>query len=293
MEKRKLGRIEHESSVITLGAAGFGRDGLPQVEVDNAVQLALDYGVNHLDIAPSYGQAMERMAPWIPRLNGHWFIGAKTAARSRLTAWDSIRSCQKRLGVDTFDLFQLHGVTSHKELDEVTATGGALEALVEMRDQGLTQYIGITGHGPHAPRIQLEALARFDFDAIMFPLTPALFLNDQYRRDAQELIETARKRNVGIQAIKMLARGGWGDSARDLSPWYDPHRNQNEIDHALWWVLSQPVHTAPSTGETKLLPLILDSSARLQPLDTAAQAKVVTSQHPPRPEPRLGIPAVS
>jgi diketogulonate reductase-like aldo/keto reductase len=221
---------------------------------------------------------MERMTPWIPRLNGYWFIGAKTAARSRLTAWGSIRSCQKRLGVDTFDLFQLHGVTSHEELDEVTATGGALEALVEMREQGLTRYIDITGHGPNAPRIQLEALARFDFDAIMFPLTPALFLHDQYRRDAQGLIETARERNVGIQAIKMLARGGWGDSERDL---------------ALWWVLSQPVHTAPSTRETKLLPLILESAARFRPLDAVAQTKVVASQRPPRPEPLLGILAVS
>ena len=293
MEKRKLGRVAHASSVVTLGAAGLGREDLSQADVDAAVQLAVDHGVNHLDIAPSYGRAMDRMATWMPRLHAEWFIGAKTTARARDDAWESIRSCQQRLGIETFDLFQLHAVTSFEELDAVTAAGGALEALVQMRDQGLTRYIGITGHGPDVPRVQQEALNRFDFDTIMFPLTPALFLNAEYRRDAQVLLRVANERDVGIQVIKMLARGGWGDAERDLSPWYDPHREQPEIDRALWWVLSQPVHTAPSTGETSLLPLIFDAADRFSELDGDAQEAVVAAQCPRWPEPRLGIPTTA
>ena len=158
---------------------------------------------------------MEHMAPWMPRLREEaWFIGAKTGQRSRQDAWDNIRSCQQRLGMETFDLFQLHAVVNLDDLDQVTQPGGALEALIQMRDQGLTRYIGITGHGPLAPSVQLEALNRFDFDTLMFPLTAALYLNADYRRDAQALLAAARQRNVGVQVIKMLARGGWGEGPK-------------------------------------------------------------------------------
>ena len=194
MQRRQLGRIDHHSSVVTLGAAGLGREDLPQAEVDQAVELALAAGVNHLDIAPTYGNAMEHMAPWMPRLREEaWFIGAKTGQRSRQDAWDNIRSCQQRLGIETFDLFQLHAVVDLDDLDQVTQPGGALEALIEMREQGLTRYIGITGHGPLTPSVQLEALNRFDFDTVMFPLTAALYLNADYRRDAQALLAAARR----------------------------------------------------------------------------------------------------
>ena len=294
MERRKFGRVNHHSSVVTLGAAGLGRENLPQAEVDQAVELALAAGVNHLDIAPSYGQAMEHMAPWMPRLREEaWFIGAKTGERTRQAAWESIRSCQQRLGVETFNLFQLHAVVDLDDLDQVTQPGGALEALIEMRDQGLTRYIGITGHGPLAPSVQLEALNRFDFDTLMFPLTAALYLNPDYRRDAQALLAAARERNVGVQVIKMLARGGWGDGPRELGCWYDPHREQPQIDQALWWVLSQPVHNAPSTGETTLLPRIFSAANRFRALSPAEQAAAIAAQRPPRPEPRLGIPAAA
>lgn len=294
MQRRKLGRLHHHSSIVTLGAAGLGRADLPQSVVDTAVEQALAAGVNHLDIAPTYGNAMEHMAPWMPRLRDEgWFIGAKTRGRTRREAWDNIRSCQQRLGVQTFDLFQLHSVVDFDDLDQVTQPGGAIEALLQMRDQGLTRYIGITGHGPLAPAVQLEALNRFDFDTVMFPLAAAIYLNPDYRRDAQALLNACQQRNVGVQTIKMLARGGWGDGPQELSCWYDPHREQPQIDQALWWVLSQPVHTAPSTGETTLLPRIFSAAKRFRPLSPAQQSAAIAAQHPPRPEPRLAIPAAA
>ena len=287
MEKRKLGRTGHLSSVVTFGTAGIGR--VSQADADTAVERILAHGVNHIDIAPSYGEAMERLAPWMPKIRAEMFLGAKTRERTRAAAQDNIASCMNRLGVEEFDLFQLHSVGAMADLDAVTRTGGALEALVDLRERGLTKWIGITGHGPEVPRVQLEALNRFDFDTIMFPLNATLYRNPEYRESAEELLAAAAQKNVGIQTIKMLARGGWGGREREHSTWYDPHRQQQNIDEALWWLLSQPIHTAPSVGDVALLPRALDAADRFAPLSPAEQERIVRAQHPPLPEPGLGI----
>ena len=287
MEKRRLGRTGHESTVVTFGTAGIGR--VSQEVADRAVEQILEHGVNHIDIAPTYGEAMERMSPWMPKLRDSMFLGAKTRERTRELAWANIESCMSRLGVESFDLFQLHSVGTMEDLDKVTGSGGALEALVELRERGLTRWLGITGHGPDAPRVHLEALRRFDFDTVMFPLNATLYRNAEYRAYAEELLSVANQRDVGVHTIKMLARGGWGDRERKHSTWYDPHREQSEIDSALWWLLSQPMHTAPSVGDVELLPRALDAAQRFSPLSSDDQEAVVVGQRPPLPEPGLGI----
>ena len=287
MEKRRLGRTEHHSTVVTIGTAGLGR--VTQEVADRGVELMLKHGVNHVDIAPTYGEAMERMAPWMSRIRDSVFLGSKTRARTKPEAWENIRSIMTRLGVESFDLFQLHSVGIMDDLNAVTGPGGALEALVEMKEQGLTRFIGITGHGPDVPKVHLEALRRFDFDTIMFPVSAAIYRNAAYRDSAQELLATAKERDVGIQTIKMLARGGWGDRDRETTTWYDPHREQPEIDSALWWVLSQPMHTAPSAGDVTLWPKVLDAAERYSPMSADQQEEVIRSQQPPLPEPGLGI----
>ena len=287
MEKRRLGRTEHHSTVVTIGTAGLSK--VTQEVADSSVELMLEHGVNHVDIAPTYGEAMERMAPWINKIRGDVFLGSKTRARTKSQAWDNIHSIMDRLGVESFDLFQLHSVGLMDDLDTVTGPGGALEALVELKEQGLTRFIGITGHGPDVPKIHLEALRRFDFDTIMFPVSASIFKNPDYKESALELLATANERDLGVQTIKMLARGGWGERERDTSTWYDPHREQPEIDKALWWVLSQPMHTAPSAGEVTLWPKVLDAAERFNPLTATQQEEVIASQQPPLPEPGLGI----
>ena len=287
MEKRVLGRTGHESTVVTFGAAGLGR--VTQEAADTAIEQFIEAGVNHIDIAPSYGEAMERMAPWMRKIRDDMFLGSKTRFRTKSEAWDDIQDIFQRLKIDSFDLFQLHSVISMEDLDQVTAKGGALEALVELRERGLTTWLGITGHGPDAPRVHLEALNRFDFDTVMFPINPALWSNPQYREDATNLIETANERNVGVQTIKMIARGGWGERERETSTWYDPHREQEDIDRSLWWVLSQDIDTAPSAGDVHLLPKVLDAAERFGAMNADQQSAAVKAQVPPLPEPRLGI----
>ena len=277
--------------MVCFGTAGIGR--VTQDTADEAVELVLAHGVNHIDIAPTYGEAMERMKSWMPRIRDRMFLGAKTGKRSKDEAWDEINDCMRRLGVDSFDLFQLHSVANMEELDKATGKGGALEALVEMRDRGLTKFIGITGHGPEAPRVQIEALDRFDFDTVMFPVSAAIYGNAAYRRDAERLLALANQRNVGVHTIKMIARGGWGDRERECTTWYDPHRDREDIDAALWWVLSQLMHTAPSAGDVRLLPKVLSAAERFKLLDKDEQAEVIAGQRPPLPEPALGIPSAA
>ena len=287
MEKRMLGRTGHNSTVVAFGTAAIGR--VSQEVADVAVQRILDHGVNHIDIAPTYGEAMERLAPWMPEIRDRVFLGAKTRERTKEQAWENIRSCMSRLGVESFDLFQLHSVGDMAALDQVTGRDGALEALVEMREQGLTRWIGITGHGPEVPRVQLEALERFDFDTIMFPVSASMFRSDEYRRSALELLGKANSTGVGIHTIKMIARGGWGGRERECTTWYDPHREQPDIDRALWWVLSNAMHTAPSAGDVTLLPSVLDAAERFTRLNEEEMAQVVSNQRPPLPEPALAI----
>ena len=287
MEKRRLGRTGHESTVVTFGTAGLGR--VTQEVADKAIQEVLDAGVNHIDIAPTYGQAMERMAPWMPKIRDQVFLGSKTRERTKQAARDDIKSIKERLNVESFDLFQLHSVINMEELDKVMATGGALEALVELREQGQARWLGITGHGPAIPRVILEALERFDFDTIMFPVSAVMFKDPTYREDAEALLAKAASRDLGIQTVKRIARSGWGDRDRDATTWYDPHREQGDIDRALWWVLSQPMHTAPSAGDVTLLSKVLDAAERFRPLDKEDQERVIHEQRPQMSEPQLAI----
>ena len=292
MQKRTLGRTGHDSTVVSFGTYAVGY--VDQDAADQAIQLVLDAGVNHFDIAPTYGHAMERVAPWMPELRKREiFVGAKTAVRDRDGAWRDVESIMQRMNVQDFDLFQLHSVGNMEQLELATARGGSLETLVEMREQGLTKWIGITGHGPEVPATILEALERFDFDTVMFPLNPAAARDAAYREVTDRLLAEANAKNIGVQTIKMIARGGWGDGEKQMNTWYDPHREQSDIDASLWWVLSHGVHTAPSCGEINLLPKVLDAAERFTLLSVDEQRSVEASQRPPLPLPDLAIPAAA
>ena len=168
METRRFGRTGHMSTVAIFGAAAFMQ--ISQDDADKVMELVIEAGINHIDVAPSYGQAEVRIGPWMPRERERFFLGCKTMERTQEGAWNEMQASLKRLQTESFDLYQFHAVTTMEELDAITRKGGALEAFVEARRQGLTKYIGITGHGVDAPKINLEAIRRFDFDTVLFPL---------------------------------------------------------------------------------------------------------------------------
>ena len=156
MKKRRFGRTDHMSTVAVFGAVALGR--IEQALADQVIQQMINAGVNHIDIAPSYGEAELCLGPWMPRIRENFFLGCKTMERTKAGLTRECHESLERLRVDQFDLYQLHAITTMAELDQCTGKGGALEGAIEMRAQGLTRFIGITGHGMHTPQIFIEAL---------------------------------------------------------------------------------------------------------------------------------------
>lgn len=282
MEQRRLGRTGHQSSVVTFGTAGIGK--VDQATADLAIQRVLDHGVNHFDVAPRYGEAEVRLKPWMSGIRGRIFLGCKTGQRTRDAATAELHRSLERLGTDRLDLYQLHAVGKLHELDECTANGGALETLIQARETGITRWLGITGHTHDAPRTHLEALRRFDFDTVMFPLNFVLWSNPQYRRDAEALLDYCRIKDVGVHIIKTVAKDPWGDRPKTHTTWYEPFTDQATIDRAVAFVLSQPIATLTSVGDVTVLPKVLSAAERFRPLDavdTAALLATADRYHSP------------
>lgn len=276
MEKRTFGRTGHQSTVAIFGAAGLSS--VSQDVADTAIERMIAAGVNHIDIAPSYGEAELRMGPWMPEIRKDFFLGCKTTERDAGDARAEMEQSLKRLRTDSFDLFQLHAVTSFEELDACTRRGGALEAIIKAREEGLTSYIGITGHGNRSPAVFLEALRRFDFDSILFPLNPVQMRDPVYRKDAETLIAACRERNVGTMIIKTVAKQPWGDREQSYDTWYEPFDRLAEIQQGVNFALSHDVTGLCTAGDVNVLPLFLDACAQFKPMDTGEREALIEQQ---------------
>ena len=275
MDQRRLGRTGHMSSVVTFGAAGIGR--AHQDVADRAIAGALALGVNHIDVAPSYGDAELRLKPWIPKIRKDVFLGCKTRERTREAAKAELHRSLERLGTDRLDLYQLHSVGKLGDLDACTARGGALEALVEAREEGLVRWLGITGHTHDAPRTHLEALGRFDFDTVMFPLNFVLWAIPEYRQSAETLLTACADRDVGVHIIKTVAKDPWGGRAKTHTTWYEPFTEEAIIERAVAFVLSRPVTTLCSAGDVTVLPKVLAAAERFRPLNPAEEEELAAT----------------
>jgi aryl-alcohol dehydrogenase-like predicted oxidoreductase len=276
MEQRRLGRTGHLSSVVALGSAGIGK--VDQERADQAIQTALDYGVNQVDVAPTYGEAELRLRPWMPRIRDRIFLGCKTRERTREAAKAELHRSLERLGVDRLDLYQLHSVGKLVDLEACLAPGGAVEALLEARDEGIVRWLGITGHTHDAPSTMLTALRMVDhFDTVMFPLNFVLWSIPEFRRDAEALLEVCRQRDIGVHIIKTVAKDPWGERPRTYTTWYEPFADQATIDQAVAFNLSLPVTTLCSVGDVTILPKFLAAAKRYRPLDAEAQQALVAT----------------
>lgn len=257
MLKRRFGRSGHMSTVAIFGGAAFYE--IPQADADRVMEQVIEAGINHIDIAPSYGQAEERVGPWMKRERGRFFLGCKTMERTREGAWNELRQSLKRLQTDSFDLYQCHAITTMQELDAVTMPGGALEAFEEARREGLVKHLGITGHGVNAPEIYLEALQRFDFDSVLFPLNFVQMGNPDYRRHAKELISVCRAKDVGTMVIKSVTKAPWGDRQHTATTWYEPFDQMDEIQRAVNFALSYEITGLCTPGDVRILPMFLQA----------------------------------
>jgi len=283
MKKRRFGRTNHESTVAIFGAAAFSK--VTQKEADQTMELVIASGINHIDVAPSYGHAEKLLGPWMETERDRFFLGCKTMERTKKGAHDELRRSLDLLRTDSFDLYQFHSVGNMADLDLITSPGGSLEAVVRAREEGLLKYIGITGHGLEVPGVLLEALRRFDFDSVLFPINFILFDDPDYRKLAEELLAQCAKRDIGSMIIKSIARGPWGDKQRTQATWYQPFTDKEMIQKCINFTLSQPITGICTSGDIYLLPTVIDACENFQELPPVEQAALITgaSDYEPLP----------
>jgi aryl-alcohol dehydrogenase-like predicted oxidoreductase len=289
VQYRRLGRTGHQSSVLIYGAAALAE--VDQDVADQSIQLALDAGINHLDVAAGYGDAELRLGPWMPRIRDRVFLATKTDVRDADGAWAQINHSLERLRTDRVDLIQIHAVGDRDDLDRATGAGGVLDAVVRARDEGLAGAIGITGHGHQAPATHLEALRRFPFDTVLSPLNYVLSRDPDYLHDYQALVAEVGAQDAGLMIIKSASRRNWPDgAAHQYTTWYEPFDDQERVSAAVAWVLSHPEVTGIATpGDVHLLPLVIEAERQAGAL-TAAGAEQVLARAPAYSSPFVDIP---
>jgi aryl-alcohol dehydrogenase-like predicted oxidoreductase len=277
MQHRPFGRTGHDDSVLIYGAASLGD--VDQDTANASVQLALDAGINHFDVAASYGDAELRLGPLMSTIRSDIFLSTKTEKRGAEESWAQINASLERLQTDQLDLIQIHSVGDLAELDKVTAKGGVLESVIRARDEGLARFIGLTGHSHTAPATHLEGLRRFPFDSILTPWNYTLSTRPAYAAAFEALSAEITSRGIALMCIKSAARHVWPEGAdHRYSTWYEPFDDQERINAAVAWVLSHPQVTGlPTAGDVHLLPLLIEAEKHASTTSREDAAQVLAA----------------
>jgi len=257
-----FGRTGHMSTRALFGAASLSR--VTQKEADRALEVLQRYGVNHIDVAASYGDAELRIAPWLAQDRSQFFVATKTDARTAEEAKEELHRSLKRMGIDYVDLWQLHNLVDPIEWDTALSPGGAIDAAVDAKKQGLIRAVGVTGHGTQIAATHRRSLERFDFDSVLLPYNYITMQNSYYAENFNALLSTCQQRNVAVQTIKSIAYKPWMGHEHTHTTWYEPLEDQQDIDLAVHWVLKRPGIFLNTVGDIQLLPKVLDAASRWQ-----------------------------
>ena len=262
LQTRPFGRTGHESTVALFGAAALKN--ATQDEADRTLDVLLEFGVNHIDTAPRYGDAELRIGPWMTQHRKRFFLATKTGQRDYAGAKEEFYRSLERLRVDQVDLIQMHALYHPDEWDVAFGDGGALEFLIEAKEQGLARFIGVTGHGWTIAAMHRRSLARYDFDSVLMPYNFLMAQNERYMKDFESVIRVCTKRNVAVQTIKSIARGPWATAKPDRATWYEPLSEQDDIDLAVHWVMGRDRIHFNTVGDMGLLTKVLDAASRFE-----------------------------
>jgi aryl-alcohol dehydrogenase-like predicted oxidoreductase len=260
--KLPFGRTGHMSTRTLFGAASLSS--VTQAEADQTLEVLLKYGVNHIDVAASYGDAELRIAPWLKQYRSQFFLATKTGERTSQKAFEELQRSLERMGVDYIDLWQFHNLADPIDWDVALSPGGVIEAAVEAKKQGLIRAIGITGHGTQIAATHRRSLERFDFDSVLLPCNYVTLQNPYYAENFNAILETCKQRNIAVQTIKSIAYKPWMGEEKTRSVWYAPLEEQADIDRAVHWVLGQPDIFLNTVGDIHLLPRVLDAASRFE-----------------------------
>src|ERR1700712_2516625 len=225
IDRAPFGATGHESSRVIFGAAALGN--ASKAQADRTLEVVLEHGINHIDVAASYGDAELRVAPWLKHHD--FFLATKTGERPYAAAKEQLHRSLDRLQVDHVDSIQLHNLVDVIEWDTALSPGGALEACIEARDEGLVRFIGVTGHGLSVPKMHQRSLARFDFDSVLCPYNFVQMQDARYAQTWTELARLGAERASALQTIKPLARAPWEGRDKTASTWYEPLTDPADI----------------------------------------------------------------
>ena len=260
IDQQLFGRTGHESTRVVFGGAALSK--VTQDEADQTLEVLLRYGINHIDVAAGYGDAELRIAPWLQKYPGRFFLATKTGGRTYEEAKRQIHRSLERMGVDRVDLIQLHSLADPIEWDTALSPKGALDACIEAREQGLVRFIGVTGHGTQIAATHLRSLERFDFDTVLLPYSYIMMQDPHYADMFERVVAVCAERNVAVLTIKSIARRPWWGRQRTRATWYEPFEDQRDIDAAVQWVLARPGIFLASVGDIHLIPKVLDAANR-------------------------------
>ena len=260
--KLPFGRTGHMSTRTLFGAASLGS--VTQAEADQTLEVLLKYGVNHIDVAASYGDAELRLAPWLAHHRSDFFLATKTGERTADKAREELHRSLERMHVDYIDLWQFHSLADPIEWDIALSPGGAIDAAIEAKKQGLIRAIGVTGHGTQIAATHRRSLERFDFDSVLLPCNYITLQNPYYAENFNAILETCRQRNIAVQTIKSIAYKPYMGDQHTHNTWYAPLVEQADIDRAVHWVLGQPGIFLNTVGDIRLLPKVLDAASRFE-----------------------------
>lgn len=262
IEKRSLGRTG-----VMLSVLGFGgivvKDATPE-NASEIVKVAIDHGINYFDVAPSYGDAEIKLGPALEPYRKDVFLACKTGERTRDKAKAELDQSLKNMRTDHFDLYQLHAVTTLKDVDTIMGPGGAIETFREARDQGKVRFLGFSAHSVEAAMALMD---KFDFDTILFPVNFSTWTAGNF---GPQVLARAQEKKMGILALKAMAKGPWEQNAnRSRYPkcWYEPLSNPEDVRMGLRFTLSHPVTAAVPPGEEELFRMALSVSDHLEPLN--------------------------
>lgn len=274
IDKADFGRTGHLSSRVVFGAAGLAT--MSQVHADELLSVLLEYGINHIDTAADYGDSELRIAPWMVRHRDDFFLATKTSDRTASGARASLERSLTRLGVDRVDMIQLHDLVEEDEWDLVHGRGGALEALIRAKAEGLVNHIGVTGHGLRIAAMHRRSLERYEYDSVLLPYNFVLMREDPYRAEVEALLSTCAERKVAVQTIKSGARRRWSGEAGPRFSWYEPILDESAVARAVRYVLQRPQLFVVSSSDSRLLRPALSAAATPAPppTDSEMQADV-------------------
>ena len=257
-----FGRSGHMSTRAIFGAASLSS--VTQAEADRTLEVLLRYGVNHIDVAASYGDAELRIAPWLKQHRNDFYIATKTDARKAKEAREELHRSLERMGIDSIDLWQLHNLVDPIEWDTALSPGGVIEAAIEAKQQGLIRGIGVTGHGLQIAANHRRSLERYDFDSVLLPYNYITMQNPYYAENFNALVATCQQRNTAVVTIKSIAYKPWRGRPHTRSTWYEPLEDQQDIDLAVYWALARPGIFLATASDINLLPKMLDAASRFQ-----------------------------